>query len=226
MLDKALKTKAYGILIPMQYTTLFIDLDDTVYPAQCGLWDVIKNRISLYMHDRLNLDWEVIPSLRSYYFKNFGTTMRGLMSDYSIDRNDYLQFVHDVPLTDFISRDDDLRRILECIPQRKVIFTNADTLHAERVMNILGITACFDQIIDINALFPDCKPLPAAYQKALELSGETDAHRCAFLDDSVTNLAGAKQAGFYTIRVGSVDPSDQYDAGILNLHEITKVIPC
>lgn len=215
---------AYGILGSMSYRTLFIDLDDTVYPAQSGLWDVIKDRISLYMHERLNMEWDVIPAKRSFYFRNFGTTMRGLMSDYSIDRDDYLHFVHDVPLANFIKRDDPLRQILQSLPQRKVIFTNADSQHAERVMDIIGISECFSKIIDINAIFPDCKPLPAAYQKALVLSGETDVQQCAFLDDFVTNLAGARQAGFFTILVGGIEPSDQYDAAILSLHDITKII--
>ena len=212
----------------MHYTTLFIDLDDTVYPAQSGLWDVIKQRISLYMHERLHMDWDVIPGKRTYYYKNFGTTMRGLMRDYDIDKTDYLQFVHDVPLENYISRDDELRHVLSDLPQRKVIFTNADTPHAERVMKILGIRECFDQIIDINDIYPDCKPMPVSFQKALKIAGETSASHCAFIDDSIANLISARQAGFYTVRVGCPDSSDQYDAGVVSLHDIRKIFsyPC
>jgi len=208
----------------MPFTTLFIDLDDTVYPAQSGLWDVIKQRISLYMHERMKMSWDEIPALRTYYYQNFGTTMRGLMHDYSIDKSDYLQFVHNVPLEEYIQRDDELRCALLSLPQRKVIFTNADTLHAERVMDIIGISDCFDQVIDINAIFPVCKPMPAAYEKALVLSGAPDVSQCAFADDSVSNLAGARQSGFYTVRVGSEEPSDQYDAAILTLRDLPKVL--
>lgn len=212
----------------MQYTTLFIDLDDTVYPAQSGLWDVIKQRISLYMHERLRMDWDVIPGKRTYYYKNFGTTMRGLMRDYEIDKTDYLQFVHDVPLENYIGRDDELRRVLAGLPQRKVIFTNADLPHAERVMNILGIRECFEQVIDINDIFPDCKPMPVSFEKALKIAGEPDAATCAFIDDSVANLVSARHTGFYTVRVGSLEASDQYDASVLTLHDIHRIFcsPC
>lgn len=210
----------------MQINTLFIDLDDTVYPAESGLWDLIKYRISLYMHEKLNLDWKIIPELRSSYFQNYGTTMRGLMAEYDIDKSEYLRYVHDIPLNEFIAEDTKLRDILERAPQRKVIFTNADAGHAERVLEVLGIRSCFEKIIDIQAVFPYCKPLPIAFQLALELTGEENAHQCAFLDDSVSNLAAAKQMGFYSIRVGSEETSDKYDASIARIHDICKVIPC
>lgn len=183
-----------------------------------------QKRINLYMHERLNLSWEVIPDMRRYYFRNFGTTMRGLIRDFNIDRNDYLQFVHDVPLNEYIRPDERLRQVLTSLPQRKLIFTNADVPHAERVLNLIGIADCFDQVIDIIAISPECKPMPAAFRKALELSGETDVNRCAFADDSVSNLAAAKQAGFYAIRVGSAEPSAEYDAGILTLHDLPAVV--
>ena len=210
----------------MQIKTLFVDLDDTVYPSNSGLWELIKQRISLYMHERLNLDWDTIPNLRSAYYQNYGTTMRGLMADYSIDKEDYLQFVHDVPLADYLQADPILHQKLNELPQRKVIFTNADAGHARRVLNTLNIEDCFEMIIDIHTMFPHCKPLPIAYQIALEQTGETDVKTCAFLDDSVSNLAAAKEIGFYTIRVGSEAASDQYDAGIASLHDIKKVIAC
>jgi putative hydrolase of the HAD superfamily len=210
----------------MPYSTLFIDLDDTVYPAQSGLWDLIKDRISLYMHERLKLDWSVIPAMRTAYFLNYGTTMRGLMADFSFDREDYLHFVHNVPLGDFIQPDYALQQALDRLPYRKVIFTNADTPHAERVLNILGIASCFKQIIDINAIHPHCKPLPAAYLRALELSGENDPCHCVFMDDSISNLSTAKQLGFYTVRVGNTEPSQAYDAAILKLHDAASVLPC
>jgi putative hydrolase of the HAD superfamily len=210
----------------MQIKTLFVDLDDTVYPPESGLWELIKHRISLYMHEKLNLDWDTIPQMRSAYYKNYGTTMRGLMADYEIDKEEYLRFVHDVPLGSYISNDQKLRGILQGLPQRKIIFTNADIDHARRVLNILGITDCFEMIIDIYAMFPYCKPLPDAFQIAMKNSGETLPGQIAFLDDSVTNLAAAKQMGFYSIRVGSNEPGEHYDAAIYRLQDICKVIPC
>ena len=209
----------------MPINTLLIDLDDTVYPSNSGLWDLIKERISLYMAERLHMDWEVIPRLRSTYYREYGTTLRGLMAEYHIDREDYLQYVHDVPLGEHIQPDPALRQVLQDLPQRKIIFTNADSDHAHRVTDILGITDCFESVVDIRAIFPLCKPMPEAFQFALEQTGE-QVENCAFLDDSVTNLAAARALGFYTVRVGSREVSEHYHAGIDRLHDICEVLPC
>ncbi len=210
----------------MQLNTLFIDLDDTVYPAETGLWELIKQRISLYMHEKLGLTWDDIPSMRTHYYRNYGTTMRGLLSDFNIDKEEYLLFVHDIPIDKILKPNPVLRHALQALPQKKVIFTNADVPHAMRVMNALNIADCFEQTIDILQLFPHCKPMPEAFHMALDIAGEQDASRCAFLDDSVVNLAAAKQIGFYTIRVGSEEPGDEYDASIRLLQEINKVMDC
>ncbi|RPJ49158.1 MAG: pyrimidine 5'-nucleotidase, partial [Chloroflexi bacterium] len=62
----------------MQYTTLLIDLDETVYPSSCGVWDAISDRMEQWMHERLGLPWEEIPTLRKELYHSYGTTLRGL----------------------------------------------------------------------------------------------------------------------------------------------------
>jgi len=214
-----------GILNSMRFLTLFFDLDDTLYPSQSGLWDLIKERINLYMHECLDLPLEEIPSRRAGYYREFGTTMRGLMNDYDIEPEDYLQFVHDVPLSEYLSPDPELAALIKRYPQRKVIFTNADAKHAQRVMSVLQVSDCFDDLIDIHSMAPFCKPMRQAYEVALKTVGETDAGACVLLDDSPSNLASAKQFGFYTIRVGGDNHTQDYDARIANIKEIGNVLP-
>lgn len=210
----------------MPYKTLFIDLDDTVYPSDSGLWELIKHRISLYMFEKLNLDWEKIPRMRVDYYQNYGTTMRGLIADFNIDKEEYLQYVHNVPIKDLLQPDEALRAVLKRLPLRKIIFTNADAPHAQRVLDAIGIADCFEQIIDIHTLYPYCKPMPDAYAIAMQISGEKEPGNIAFLDDSVSNLAAAKQLGIFAVRVGNDEPGEQYDAAIRHLRELCKVIPC
>src|SRR6266545_4491981 len=62
----------------MRFTTLFIDLDDTLYPSSTGLWHAIKERMNLFMRERLYIPEAEIPSLREQYFNTYGTTLRGL----------------------------------------------------------------------------------------------------------------------------------------------------
>ena len=91
----------------MRFTTLFFDLDDTLYPASTGLWLAIKDRMNLYMLERLGLPENDIPVLREQYFKMYGTTLRGLQERHKVDKDDFLAFVHDLPLKDFLTPEPD-----------------------------------------------------------------------------------------------------------------------
>jgi pyrimidine 5'-nucleotidase len=204
----------------MPITTIFFDLDDTLYPASSGLWGAIRSRIDLYMVERLHIPKEQVPELHHYLFSTYGTTMRGLQTTMHIDAQDYLDFVHDVPVADFITPDPALRRMLSGLTQRKVIFTNADVKHVRRVLDRLQISDCFNQIIDILTVSPYCKPQIEAFQKALKLAGTSDASQCVLVDDGLSNLAVASSLGFYTVRAGSEEivPESQTSIGsVINL---------
>jgi pyrimidine 5'-nucleotidase len=205
----------------MTFTTLLFDLDDTIYPNTTGLWRAIRERMTDYMRERLKLPVELIPNIRRQYFETYGTTLRGLQINYDINTKDYLAYVHDLPLDKFLQPDPKLREILLNLPQNKFIFTNADAAHAGRVIHRLGLQDCFDQIIDIQALNFHCKPEPEAYQLALEISRQTDAHACVMFDDSTRNLAPAKSLGVTTVWVGSGEPNP---AANLNLPEL-RLLP-
>jgi len=190
----------------VRLTTFFIDLDDTIYPASSGIWTMIRDRMSQYMHDRLGLPWEQIPALRRTLFETYGTTMRGLQATYQIDTQDFLAYVHDVPVREILHPDPELKRVLLSFPQRKIIFTNADAHHAVRVLDALQLRECFESIVDIVQIAPACKPQPVSFQTALRIAGENDPGSCLFIDDSPHNLAAAKTIGFITMLVGASSP--------------------
>lgn len=208
----------------MSFKTLFLDLDDTVYPATSEVWKQIAMRINRYMIERVHISPQGIVELRERLFHTYGTTMRGLISEYGIDAADYLAFVHDIPLKQYIGPDLLLREALERLPQRKVIFTNADTQHARRVLQVIGIDDQIDQIIDVVAIDPYCKPHPGAFETALALAGETDPTRIAFFDDNVNNLKAARDLGFFTVRVGNNEDQPDYHASILRLSELEQAL--
>lgn len=185
----------------MQYTTLFFDLDDTLYPSSTGLWQAIRERMSIYMAERLGLAQDEIPQLRRHYFEIYGTTLRGLQIHHHVDADDYLAFVHDVPLTNFLQPRPELRTLLLSLPQPCWIFTNADERHASRVLKILGLTDCFTGIIDVCSIGFACKPEELAFRRALALANENNPHKCILIDDSLRNLAGAQKLGFTTVLI-------------------------
>lgn len=186
----------------MTFTTVFFDLDDTLYPSHCGLWQLIRERMGLYMHERLGLSKEDIPALRHHYYTTYGTTLRGLQQHHKVDVDEYLAYVHDIPLRDYIGPAPELKSLIASMPQRRWIFTNADANHARRVLEVLGLGDCFEGIIDICALSFSCKPEPQAYLRALELAGGPSPEECVLLDDALANLAPARQMGFTTVLIG------------------------
>lgn len=186
----------------MSTTTIFFDLDNTLYPSDNGLWTSIRDRMNDYMQKRLNLPPVDISKLRRTYFETYGTTLRGLQIHYDVDADDFLAYVHDLPIEEIIKPDPGLCDMLLSMPQRKLIFTNSNIEHANRVLSALGTTECFEKIIDLRAMNFNCKPNPQAYQIALNLSGERNPSSCIYIDDSVLNLKPAFEMGFYTILIG------------------------
>jgi pyrimidine 5'-nucleotidase len=209
----------------MQFHSLFFDLDDTLYPASSGLWDAIRERMNIYMQKYIDLPIDDIVSLRQGYLKEYGTTLCGLQAHYDVDADDYLTFVHDLPLEDFIHPDPNLRTLLLSLPQRRWVFTNSDGNHANRVLKILGLSGCFDGIIDIRAVDFACKPDKIAYQRALSIAGDDDPSHCVIFDDALRNLAPAREIGFYTIIVSKNGSDPQVHRVIPSLHELRDRMP-
>ena len=114
----------------MRFTTLFFDLDDTLYPSSTGLWPAIKDRMNLYMIERLGVPESDVPFLREQYFKMYGTTLRGLEERHRVDKQDFLAYVHDLPLTEYLCPNPVIREVIASLPTRNLIFTNADVSHA------------------------------------------------------------------------------------------------
>lgn len=210
---------------PVTYSTLFFDLDDTLYPPQNGVWTAIRERMNLYMRDKMRLPSEQIPDLRRYYYETYGTTLRGLQIHYQVDPDEFLAFVHDLPIRKMVQPDPKLRDLILSLPQRKYIFTNADSAHADRVLDALGMQGCFDGKIDVRALDFHCKPEPLAYQTALSLAGETLPQRCVYLDDSPRNLAPARKLGFFTILIGDDDIHTAADLAMRLPHDLPRLMP-
>ena len=203
---------------------LFLDLDDTLYPRDNGVWHAISRRIQEYMVQRLKFTPEDADQIRATYLSQFGTTLNGLRAHYDVDPFDYLTFVHDVPLETILQPDSNLQQVLAGISMRKIIFTNASQQHAQRVLTLLGITHQIEQIIDIVSLDFINKPDPAAYHRALELSGDPSPRDCVMVDDRANNLVPAGELGFTTILVGSAADSQGLDYCLGSIYELPKII--
>jgi putative hydrolase of the HAD superfamily len=180
---------------------LLFDLDDTLYPHDSGIWEMVRKRIDQFLLEEMQFPAEEVNTVRSRFFHQYGTTLRGLQIEHEVDMDHYLCYVHDIPLDAVLSADPELDQMLHALPQRKVIFTNAYVGHARRVLSTLCIQSHFDTIIDIYTLYPHCKPQVEAFHKALAAIQEVPRD-CLLIDDKPDNLATAQSLGMATVSIG------------------------
>ena len=198
----------------MRYSTILFDLDDTLYPATSGLWPTLKLRMSRYMAERMGIPEADVPRLRETYFRTYGTTLRGLQANHRIDVEDYLAYVHDVRLEEYIHPDPVQQAVLAALPTHNLIFTNADANHARRVLRTLEIEQYFADVIDINRMEPHCKPSPEAFALAMSSAGEIDPSRCVMIDDLPHTTQAAQALGLYAVLFGASAPNGHADAAL------------
>jgi putative hydrolase of the HAD superfamily len=188
---------------------ILFDLDETLYPTQSGLMAEIGKLMSRYMEERLGMPPREVASLRKQYYQTYGTTTRGLQLHHGVDPEEYLTYVHNIPLEDYIGPNEELDRVLAEIEAEKVVFTNASAEHARRVLAILGVECHFSRIIDVRATGYIGKPDPEAYERALALAGAA-GDECLLLDDQVRNLRPAKALGMATVWVSEDGAGPQH----------------
>ncbi|KAA0044096.1 hypothetical protein IC582_009528 [Cucumis melo] len=141
-----------------KYDCLLFDLDDTLYPLSSGIAASCLQNIKDYMVEKLGIEQSKIPDLCNLLYKNYGTTMAGLRAiGYNFDYDEYHKFVHGRLPYDNLKPDPVLRNLLLNLPYRKVIFTNADKIHAVKVLKKLGLEDCFQGIICFETLNPTNK---------------------------------------------------------------------
>ncbi|GAV76571.1 HAD_2 domain-containing protein [Cephalotus follicularis] len=157
-----------------KYDCLLFDLDDTLYPLSSGIARECGKNIKDYMDEKLGIGKDTIIELSNLLYKHYGTTMAGLRAmGYDFDYDDYHSFVHGRLPYDDLKPDPVLRTLLLNLPIRKVIFTNADKIHAAKVLNKLGLEDCFGGIICFETLNPTHKSTISDDEDDIEFVGST-----------------------------------------------------
>jgi len=195
------------IIIIMALKFIIFDLDDTLYSRDNGLMREVGRRIQLWLCDYLGLSWEEAILLRRDYFHRYGTTMGGLIAEHDVDVHDYLTFVHDIPLEEYLGPNPALAAMLDSIPLRKAIYTNATSEYAWRVLRALGVADRFEQVIGIEEAGLRNKPYRDAYEQVLARLGARGSE-CIMVEDSVRNLRPAKALGMMTVLVDAEPDED------------------
>lgn len=181
--------------------TWIFDLDNTLYPAACNLFAQVDRRIGEFIALRFGLSYEEARREQKRYFRDYGTTLRGLMVEHDVDPTEYLDYVHAIDVTP-VPPSPALDRALAALPGRKVIYTNGSAGHAANVLNRLGIARHFEVVYDIVAADYIPKPDPRPYRALVARHGIAPATAC-MVEDIARNLVPAAALGMTTVWVRS-----------------------
>ena len=209
----------------MVYTTIFFDLDATLYSPTNGLLQNLNHRIDTYMMEHLKMPPDQVPFLRDKYFASYGTTLAGLRKHHRVDADEYQTFVHDVDLENYLSPDPALRSFLQSLEQDLWIFTNSCFSYARKVLQFLTVEDLFSGIIDSRAVGHNPKPANSAYHEALRIAGVQDPSRTILVDDRLENLLPAGELGMFTVHVHPEKNAHQADLVVRQVHDMADQIP-
>ena len=179
--------------------TWVFDLDNTLYSHHLNLWQQVDVRIRDYIANFLQCTHEEAFRLQKDYYKRYGTSMRGLMTEHGMAPDDFLDYVHEIDHSP-LEPNPALGAAIEKLPGRKLILTNGTRKHADAITRKLAIHGHFEDVFDIVAAELDPKPSPATYDRFLARHGVTPAHAAMF-EDLARNLTVPHALGMTTVLV-------------------------
>jgi putative hydrolase of the HAD superfamily len=209
-------------------TDWVFDLDNTLYPRSCNLFAQIDVRITHYVMGVTQLEFAEARALQKGYYRDFGTTLNGLMQQHAIDPDDFLNSVHAIDYSP-VDAHPELVEAIRALPGRKFILTNGDVGHARAVLKRLGGDDLFEHVHDIRAMTFVPKPHRQAYDGFLA-AHQIDPNRAVMFDDLEKNLLVPHEVGMSTVQVvaGEDFAHEQVDAWELgrangvHVHHVTE----
>ena len=191
--------------------TWIFDLDNTLYSADSGIFQQVHQLMGEFISNNLNMEISEAKKLQSKYYKQHGTTLRGMMDNHGVDPDYFLDEVHRLDYS-IVGPNQLLNDELEKLEGRKIIYTNANEKHVLDVLKRINLSDYFDEIFDIKLANYIPKPEIKPYEQIIELF-KIDASSSAMFDDIAKNLVPAKKVGFTPVWI---------DAGYENFSDDIK----
>ena len=192
--------------------TWIFDLDNTLYSADSGIFQQVHKLMGEFISKNLNMEMPEAKKLQAKYYKQHGTTLRGLMDNHGIDPDYFLDEVHRLDYS-IVSSNEILNQELQKLEGRKIIYTNANNKHAIDVLDRIGLANFFDEIFDIKMANYIPKPEIKPYEQIIDLFS-IDPESSAMFDDIAKNLVPAKKVNFTSVWIdaGYENFSDDIEA--------------
>ena len=178
-------------------STWIFDLDNTLYSADSGIFQQVHTLMSKFVSTHLNIDIKKATELQRKYYRQHGTTLRGLMDNHYVDPDYFLSEVHQLDYS-IVGPNFKLNRELKKLKGRKIIYTNANRQHANDILIRLELTNMFDEIFDIKTANYIPKPEASPYEQIIS-DFNIDPITTIMFDDIAKNLVPAKNVGFASV---------------------------
>ena len=179
------------------------DLDNTLHDANPHIFPHINRSMREYIERHLGVDAQEATRLRQTYWDRYGATLTGLVRHHGVDPRHFLHETHQFEdLSRMVVFERGLQAMLQRLPGRKIIFSNAPRQYTEAILRLAGIRQAFDAVYSIEQLRFRPKPAVSGFLRILRRE-RLDAKRCIMVEDSLANLVTAKRLGIRTVWVSA-----------------------
>lgn len=201
------------------------DLDNTLHNATPHIFPHINRSMTAYLQQHLKLEEQAANELRVHYWRRYGATLRGMMLHHGTDPAHFLWHTHQFPeLPQMLQHEPMLRRILQRLPGKKLVFSNAPQHYAQAVLKLLRVDDLFDDLFAIEHTRYQPKPRIAGFMRLLG-KHRLKASRCVMVEDAAENLQAAKRLGMRTVWVNNTPRSPAYvDIKIRSVTELPRAM--
>lgn len=202
---------------------ILIDIDNTIYSKRTGLQAAIFDNMKLFIKNFLYIESDVDNLIKRLY-RLHGNIFSGLIRDFNIDPEEFINFVFDINVSDYLVKDLSLKKTLKNISIPIYAFSNSPSEHVEKVITNLGIADCFSGLFDRRFFNYKSKADCEVYLDVLNNLG-IHSWECVLIDDNILNINIAKNLGFYTVLFSEDDPNnlDEKDCKINNILDVSKI---
>ena len=199
------------ISLNKKINTWIFDLDNTLYSADSGIFQQVHELMGKFVSSHLDIGIEDAKIMQKKYYKQHGTTLRGMMDNHGVDPDHFLAEVHKLDYS-IVGPNHKLNQQLKKLQGRKIIYTNANMQHALDVLERIELSNFFDEIYDIKMANYIPKPELAPYEQMVK-QFDIETKSSAMFDDIAKNLVPAKNVGFTSVWI---------DAGYENFSDDIK----
>ena len=137
------------INLEKKINTWIFDLDNTLYSADSGIFQQVHELMGKFVSSHLDISIEEAKIIQKKYYKQHGTTLRGMMDNHGVDPDHFLAEVNKLDYS-IVDPNYKLNQELKKLKGRKIIYTNANMQHTLDVLERIELSNFFDEIYDIK----------------------------------------------------------------------------